>query len=157
MKHIVFLGATTLAYLLTACGGENPKDTAEDKPKTEVPQEPAKDEPKQPEKPQTEPLSPEAQKIAKKWTLREFTHTDGRKEDVAKAKQVMILKADGTFEKMQNEKVISTGTWLVKSNVLVTTSAKGEIEKAPIKEATDKKLVTTSDEGKMTETYEATE
>lgn len=147
-----FLLATVLAYTLTACDGEKPKETAQEKPEKEAPKEE-----KQPEVPKTEELSEEAKKLAKKWAFKSFTHTDGRKEDATKDKQVMNLKADGTFEKTQAEKVISSGTWNVKDKTLITTSTKGEIEKAPIKESTDKRLVTSSDEGKMTEIYESIE
>ncbi|TAE18786.1 MAG: hypothetical protein EAZ95_03410 [Bacteroidetes bacterium] len=155
MKRTNFVWATALAFTMIACGGEAPKQEEKEKPEPEPKEEaPKKEEPK------PEALSEEGQKIAKKWAMKEFTHTDGKKEEV-KGKQILHLKADGTFEQVFGEKTVATGTWNVKDKNLtmkhLTGAEKDQTEKLVVKEATDKKLVTVDDGGKMTETYEATE
>lgn len=155
MKRTNILWATVLAYTLTACGGEKPKEEEKEKPEKEVKAEENK-QPETPETPKAEELSEEAKKMAKKWAMKEFTHTDGKREE-EKGVRILNLKADGSFEKVFGEKVVENGTWNVKNKVLITKSSKGTEEKAAIKEVSDKKLITTSDDGKMSETYEAAE
>ena len=152
MKYTNILWATMLAYALTACGGEKPKEEEKEKPEKEVKSE----ENKQPETPKTAELSEEAKKIAKKWAMKEFTHTDGKREE-EKGKRILNLKTDGSFEKIFGENVVETGTWNVKDKMLITKSSKGTDEKATIKEVSNQKLITTSDDGKMTETYQVVE
>ena len=150
MKYTTFIWVTALSFALTACGGDAPKDEKKD----EKPTEKVEDKKSEPEK--AEALTEEGKKIAKTWMLKEIVHLDGKKDA---PNGVFKLNADGTFEELIGGKQVASGTWNLKDKVLsmkhLTGDLKEQIEKLTIKEATDKKLVTTDLDGKMTETYEA--
>ena len=153
MKRTFLVWATALSFAMASCGGEAPK--TEKEPEKEAAKEKTDD---KPQTPKAAELTEEAKKIAKKWTLKEITHADGKKEK-AKSNSILDLKADGTFTELFAGKEVATGTWQVTGKDFVMTHLTGAMaaqktEKLSIKEATDKKLVTSDDEGKMTESYE---
>jgi len=153
MKNTSFVWATVLALVMTACGGEATKVDEKEKPEKETTlKEENKETQKAPE------LTEEAKKIVKMWARKSYTHNDGKVEAV-KGKELLELKADGTFEEIFGEKSVATGTWNVKDKNLslkhLTGMEKDIVEKHIIKEVSDKMLMLVNEKNKMTEIYEA--
>ncbi|TAE76264.1 MAG: hypothetical protein EAZ85_00635 [Bacteroidetes bacterium] len=166
MKKIILSIALVACMGLTSCGSGGEKTANENAEKTaDASKDANKKEPEKVEETdKTEaPTKPSAEglKIAKKWKMVKFTHTDGKEEKEPEKNSVKILnlKDDGTFEQLMNDKVINAGNWKLdgKSIVLKKAGASGaevKEEKLNVKSSNDKQLVTVDDDGKMTETFE---
>lgn len=118
------------------------------------------------EEPAAVVLSEEAKPFAKEWAMTSFTNTEGKSQDGID-NAFLTLGEDGKFKETFSGKEIASGTWdIIKEGdvqVLVLTHLKGEMatqlqegkEKLSIKEFSTEKMITSDDDGKMTETFMA--
>lgn len=101
-----------------------------------------------------------AQKLARKWQMIAYSHTDGRSEEGLEG-DFLVLNADGSFSEVFKGKEVASGKWSLSEDEkqLILKHETGEFlgkeSKMTIQEVSAEKLVTVDDEGKMTETFVA--
>ncbi len=161
MKILQILFLFSFVTCVVACGGGTETTTTEtDTTSTEATStDDTTPEVEEPEAPSGPDMSDEdVSTLARKWQLTAFTHIDGQKEENIEG-DFLYLNEDGSYTEIVKLDTI-VGTWDLdktegKVLMLKPTTGKfaGQTEKLAIEELSAEQMITSDDDGKMTETF----